>query len=252
MQTQIWLWTIVSVVIVSLLSLIGVLTLALKRETLHKVLLFFVCFAVGALFGDAFIHLIPESFKQFGIDSMKTPVLILVGILIFFLMEKGIRWRTCHNEDHCEGHPKPFVLIILTGDTFHNFIDGMVIAASYAVDIKLGITTTIAVMLHEIPHEVGDFGALIHGGLTIKKALFFNFLSSLAAVLGAVVSLILGDVLKGYEIGLLPITAGGFIYLAGSDLLPELYPETGIVKSIIQFICILIGIGMMALLLLVG
>ncbi|OGF48723.1 MAG: hypothetical protein A2044_05835 [Candidatus Firestonebacteria bacterium GWA2_43_8] len=251
MQTQIWMWTIISVVIVSLISLVGVFTMALKKETLHKVLLFFVCFAIGALFGDAFIHLIPESFKEFGIDSYKTPVLILVGILIFFLMEKAIRWRTCH-ETHCEGHPKPFVLIILTGDTFHNFIDGMVIAASYAVDIKLGITTTIAVMLHEIPHEVGDFGALIHGGLSVKKALIFNFLSSLAAILGAVVALLLGTTMRGFELGLLPITAGGFIYLAGSDLLPELYAETGVVKSIIQFICILIGIGMMGLLLLVG
>jgi zinc and cadmium transporter len=167
-------------------------------------------------------------------------------------MEKGIRWRTCNNEDRCKGHTKPFVIIILTGDTFHNFIDGMVIAASYAVDIKLGITTTIAVMLHEIPHEVGDFGALIHGGLTIKRALIFNFLSSLAAILGAVVSLLIGDVLKGYEVGLLPITAGGFIYLAGSDLLPELYAETGFTKSIIQFICILIGIAMMGLLILIG
>ena len=251
MSMQIWMYTIISVVIVSLLSLIGVLTLALKKETLHKILLFFVCFAIGALFGDAFIHLIPESFKQFGLESLKTPLLILTGILIFFLMEKGIRWRTCHKE-HCEGHTKPFVIIILTGDTFHNFIDGMVIAASYAVDIKLGITTTIAVMLHEIPHEIGDFGALVHGGLSIKNALIFNFLSSLAAVLGAVVSLLIGNVLKGFEIGLLPITAGGFIYLAGSDLLPELYSETGVGKSIIQFICILIGIAMMGLLLLAG
>ena len=248
---QIWVYTLASVFIVSLISLIGVITMAFKRETLNKILLFFVCFAVGALFGDAFIHLIPESFAKLGTESLKVPLYILTGIMIFFLLEKGIRWRTCH-DDHCEGHPKPFVVIILVGDTFHNFIDGMVIAASYMVDRHLGIATSIAVVLHEIPHEIGDFSALIHGGLSVRKALIFNFLSALACVLGAVITLMIGNVSEGFKLALLPITAGGFIYLAGSDLLPELYSENGVVKSIIQFFCILVGIGMMALMVLVG
>ncbi len=248
---HIWAYTLASVILVSLISLIGVLTMALKRETLNKILLFFVCFAVGALFGDAFIHLIPESFSKFGNDSLKVPFLILAGIMIFFILEKSIRWRTC-NADHCAGHPKPFVIIILTGDTFHNFIDGMVIAASYMVDTKLGLVTSFAVILHEIPHEIGDFAALIHGGLSIKKALLFNFLSALASILGAVVTLMIGNVSEGFKLALLPVTAGGFIYLAGSDLLPELYAENGLVKSVIQFVCIAIGIGMMALMVLVG
>ncbi len=248
---HIWGYTLISVIVVSLISLIGVLTLAFKQETLKKVLLFFVCFAIGALFGDAFIHLIPESFSKLGTESLAVPIYILTGIMIFFLLEKAIRWRTCHKE-YCEGHSKPFVVIILAGDTFHNFIDGMVIAASYLVDIHLGIATTIAVVLHEIPHEVGDFSALIHGGLPIKKALIFNFLSALAAIFGAIVTLMIGNISEGFKLALLPITAGGFIYLAGSDLLPELYAENGVVKSIIQFFCICLGIGMMALMVLVG
>jgi zinc and cadmium transporter len=136
----------------------------------------------------------------------------------------------------------------LIGDGIHNFLDGMIIGASYAVSLSIGIATTLAVILHEIPQEIGDFGILLHGGLTRKKALFFNFLTATLAIAGTVISLVIGTQVKKYSLILLPVTAGGFIYIAGSDLIPELHKELSLPKSIMQFISMLFGIAIMALL----
>jgi zinc and cadmium transporter len=144
----------------------------------------------------------------------------------------------------------PFVTMNLLGDTVHNFIDGMLIGASFLVSVPIGVSTTIAIILHEIPQEIGDFSVFLHGGLAFKKALLFNFLSALAAFLGAISSLIIGERLQGFGLMLLPIAAGGFLYIAGSDLIPELHHETKISTSIIQFISIILGVGVMVLLLL--
>ncbi|MFA6281015.1 MAG: ZIP family metal transporter, partial [Candidatus Omnitrophota bacterium] len=218
---QVWIYSLASVIIVSLLSLIGVITLALKKQILQKILLFLVSFAVGALFGDAFIHLLPEAFEELG-ANLTTSLYIILGIVIFFILEKFIRWHHCHAPAH-EHQWKPVVALNLLGDGVHNFIDGLIIGATYSVSIPLGIATTLAVILHEIPQEIGDFGVLIHGGMSIKKALFFNFLSAITSILGAVFALIVGSHMKGFTAALVPITAGGFIYIAGSDLIPELH-----------------------------
>jgi len=138
----------------------------------------------------------------------------------------------------------------LIGDGVHNLIDGMLIGASYTVSIPIGIATTLAVILHEIPQEIGDFGVLLHAGLSIKKAFAFNFLSALTAILGAIISLFAGSHIEGYSSILLPITAGGFIYIAGSDLIPELQYECKLSTSVQQFIAIILGVGIMALLVL--
>jgi zinc and cadmium transporter len=170
---------------------------------------------------------------------------ILLGIMIFFLLEKFLRWRHCHlSED--EEHVHPVVTMNLVGDGVHNMIDGMVIGASYLVSIPLGLTTTLAIVLHEIPQEMGDFGVLIHGGLSVKKALAFNFLSALTAIIGTILSLTIGPHVQGYTVALVPITAGGFIYIAGSDLLPELQHDVKVGRSLLQFAMILVGIGIMA------
>ncbi len=243
---QTWVYTLISVTIISLISLIGVFTLTLKPGYLQKMILYLVSFAVGALLGDAIIHLIPEAYQKLG-NNLSTALYVLLGLFIFFSLEKFIRWRHCH-DGLCNAHLKPVVYMNLTGDAVHNLIDGMVIAASYSVSVKLGIATTLAVVLHEIPQEIGDFGILVHGGLSVKKALLFNFLSGLTSILGALVILFLGQGFETLKLLLVPVTAGGFIYMAGSDLIPELNHEGRPLKSLLQMFFIALGVLVMALL----
>lgn len=243
---KIFIITLISVFVTSGVSLVGILTIWLNRDKLKKILIFLVSFAVGGLFGDAFIHLIPESFVQLGVN-LSVSLYIIAGIIIFFALEKFIRWRHCHIPTSTN-HPHPVAMMNLVGDGAHNLIDGMLIGASYLVSIPLGVTTTLAVILHEIPQEIGDFGILLRAGYSLKKALFYNFLSALLATLGAVISLIIGPRLGNYSLLMVPLTAGGFIYIAGADLIPELHRECKISTSIWQFISLLAGIGIMILL----
>lgn len=241
-----WAYTFVSVVIVSLLSLIGIFFLSLQESRLWKVLLYMVSFAVGGLLGDAFIHLIPASIKEIS-GELTAPLLLLAGILLFFIVEKLIRWSHRHGPA-AEHHVQPVVALNLIGDGVHNTIDGMLIGASYLVSIPIGLTTTLAVVLHEIPHELGNFSILVHGGLSVKRALFFNFLSALAAVLGGLISLLIGPHVGNYSQFMLPVTAGGFIYIAAADLIPELQNEIGLRALARQFVFIALGIALMAVL----
>ena len=242
-----WFYPILSVIFVSLLSFVGVLFIAIKEEKLKKILLFLVSFAAGGLLGDSFIHLLPEAIKESGF-TLGVSLAVLVGLLLFFVLEKFICWRHCHIPTS-KSHPHPVVFMNLIGDGFHNFIDGAVISASFLTTIPLGIATTLAVVLHEIPQEIGDFGVLLHGGLSKNKALIFNFASALAAVGGAILVLILGERIVGVSQLLIPFTAGGFIYIAGSDLIPELHKETNLAKSLIQMVGLILGIGIMLILL---
>lgn len=243
-----WLYAFASIVVVSLLSLVGVLTLSVQKKYIRKAILYLVSFAVGALFGDALIHLLPEAFENIE-SSLAVSLLILSGIVIFFVLEKFVCWRHCHIIGS-EKHYHPVVVMNLVGDFIHNFLDGIIIGASYVVSIPLGIATTIAVVLHEIPQEIGDFGVLIHGGLSVKKALLYNFLSALAALLGLLLVFTLGSLASSFSIYLLPVAAGGFLYIAGSDLIPELKHETKIAASLGQLSAIILGIGVMIALLL--
>src|SRR4030042_2584768 len=175
---NVWGYSIVSVIVVSAISLVGVLALLWHKDT-KKITFLLVSFAVGGLFGDAFIHLLPESFEEIE-NKLAIGLWVLVGMMIFFALEKFLRWRHCHLSEN-EQHVHPVVTMNLVGDAVHNFIDGMVIGATYMVSIPLGLTTTLAIVLHEIPQEMGDFGILIYGGLSVKKALVFNFLSAATA-----------------------------------------------------------------------
>ncbi len=231
------LWILISVVIVSFISFIGIFFLALKKKFLNKILILLVALASGALLGGAFFHLLPESL-DLGIE--KTSLFIISGILVFFVLEKFLHWRHCH-KGKCPEHT--FSQIILLGDGLHNFIDGLIIAAAYLINISLGITTTIAIILHEIPQEIGDFGVLVYGGFSKGKALFYNFLSALTAILGAIVGYFLSRSLD--VTFLLPFAAGGFIYIASTDLIPELHKRIKVSESVLQFIFILIGLGLM-------
>jgi len=246
----IWTYSLISVVIVSLLSLLGILALLLQGDRLQHMLLYLVSFAVGGLLGDALIHLIPESLEQLG-SKLAASLYIMAGFLAFFLLEKYILWR--HFHVHAEERKvKAIVPMILLGDAVHNFIDGAVIGASYVVSIPIGITTTLAVVLHEIPHEIGDFGVLVYGGLSVRRAILLNFLTALTAIVGTVASLVISQQLHSYASVVIPVTAGGFIYIAGSDLVPELQDETRMSRSLVQLLCIVCGVGIMSLLVLLG
>ena len=253
-MTTIWIYSLISVFIVSAISLIGVFTIFFKRESVEKTLILLVGFSAGALLGDTFIHILPELIKEnyFGLGMS---LIILSGIFLFFILEKFIIWHHCHNLEEDE-KCSPVGYMILFGDGIHNFIDGMIIAGAFLANVPLGIITALAVIFHEIPQEIGNFGILLHAGFSKGKALFFNFLSALSAVLGAVLVLAIGTAIESLSSYLLALTAGVFIYIACTDLIPELHKkdEEGkeLKKSLWQSFSFLVGIGVMALLLLIG
>lgn len=233
------LWTLGSVLIVSLMSLVGIFLLSFQEKIIKKILLYLVSFATGALFANVFGHLLPEIVEE-SIDLPLSLMLVFVGILFSFAIEKFIHWRHCHTlECHHQTHSVGKMMII--GDGAHNITDGILIATAYLVDIPLGIATTVAVIFHEIPQEIGDFSVLLHSGYSRGRALVLNFLSALTAILGAVVVLLLHGSVHGIEQVLLPLTAGNFLYIAGSDLIPELHKETRLGRAILQLLCIIAG-----------
>jgi zinc and cadmium transporter len=238
-----WAYALLSVIAVSIISLIGLITISINEKKLGNILIFFVSFAAGALFGDAFIHLLPEIIKKHGF-SLTISGYILTGITASFLVEKIIHWRHCHIMDKSR-HVHNFATMNLIGDGVHNLIDGIIIGSSYLVSIPVGLATTIAVILHEIPQELGDFAILLHGGYTKKKATLFNFLMALTSIIGAIAALLLSTMIDDITLFLIPFAAGGFIYIAGTDLIPELHKEVKIYKSLAQLILFILGIAAM-------
>jgi len=250
MDWNIALYIIVSVIIVSAVSLVGLLTFLIKSKNLDKILLYLVSFSVGALFGDVFIHLLPDVFKNS--STIYAGVFILSGILFSFILEKFIHWRHCHTPESRHHHHR-VAYMNLVGDAMHNFIDGLVIAGAYFISIPAGAATTIAVLFHEIPHEFGNFGVLVYSGFSRLKALFFNFLTALTALLGAVAGIILSNA-GATTTFLVPFAAGNLIYIAGTDLIPELHKTScddfKISESAIQLFFMMLGIAIMACLIL--
>lgn len=234
-----------SVVGVSLIALVGLASLSLKHDALHRILFVLVSFAAGALFGGAFIHLIPRTVNLAGFTHT-TGLYLVSGVVLFFIIEKYIHWHHHHfREDICEDCVQPVSYMVLIGDGVHNLIDGIVIAAAYMASVPTGVATTVAVALHEIPQEIGDFAVLVHGGFSVRRALLFNFLSALTAVVGAGLVLVLRG--QGVDLVqyLLPLAAGGFVYIAGSDLLPEIKEEKDARRSSLQMLAFVLGIGVM-------
>ncbi len=247
-EPQVWTYTVLSVLAISLIAFVGLFTISMKKDALNKILIYMVSFAAGALIGDAFIHLLPEVVEEVGF-GLNISLYVLLGIVSMFIIEKFIHWHHCHIDSH-DGL-RPFAVTNLIGDGVHNFIDGVIIGASYLIAIPVGIATTIAVALHEIPQEIGDFGILLHGGFSRSKALFFNFLSAITAVVGAVVALLAASAVEGVTTFLVPLAAGHFIYIAVADLIPELHKELDWKKSLIQLIWFILGMVVMAALLLI-
>jgi len=226
--------------LVSAISLVGIVAFSLKEELLKSLVLFMVALSAGALIGGAFLHLMPEAIKLYDAETVFGGVLI--GFVLFFIVEKVFHWRHCHKE-HCEVHT--FAYMNLFGDIIHNFIDGLIIAASFVTNAALGLSTTLAVALHEIPQEIGDFGVLIYGGFKKKKAIMLNFVTALSAVVGGVIGYYLVSYIQLAQALLLPIAAGGFMYIAASDLIPEIRKEAELKKSIATFVMFLVGIAIM-------
>jgi zinc and cadmium transporter len=249
------LWSLLSVTAVSLVSLIGVLSLSLTEARVRRLALVFVSFAVGALLGDAFIHLIPEIFAHsLSAASLRNSLLILGGLFLFFAVEKLLRHR--HHLIHLHRHAEEdrcarpeLAAVNIIGDAIHNFVDGLLIGASYLASPTLGISTTVAVMLHEIPQELGDFGILIHSGLPVKRAVLLNVGSASVAILGTIMALAAGTVAQETVTStLIPITAGGFVYLAATDLIPELQHDRSLRGFGFQTMLIALGVSVMGLL----
>lgn len=242
-MNDIWINVLVSTLIVSVASFAGALFLAFKIKLLQKIVFVLVSFAVGALFGNAFFILIPESQEMLD-NNFLIGLLIIGGILLMFIIEKLIHWHHNHNVEEIKKE-SPLGYISLFTDGLHNFIDGILIASSWMVSPEIGLATTLAVIAHEIPQEISDFGILIHAGFSRKKALFFNFLAACTAIAGAIGTLWLGALFNNISAYILPLAAGGFIYLAGSDLIPELHREKSIRKNSMQLMVIIIGLVLM-------
>jgi zinc and cadmium transporter len=195
--------------------------------------------AGGTLLGAALLGMIPKATSM--MDTSAAMMLVLVGILFFFVLEKFILWRSCRNKD-CKRHMQAAVPMILIGDAFHNAIDGMVIAAAFMSSTELGVFVTISVIFHEIPQELGDFGILLKSGLSRRKALFYNILSGSTAIIAGLLAYYFMASMKSLIPYALAFSAASFLYIALADLIPEMHKKTSFKDSLIQILLILSGV----------
>ncbi len=249
MAYSVWVYTLVSVVVVSLVSLSAILFLSLHKTLLHRVLLFLVSFAVGALIADPFLHLLPQALEG-GMSPLRFGAIAVGGVLVFFILDKVLRTGHKHMLPHQHAHAvKPYVWINLVGDGIHNFLDGVLIAGTYLISVPLGVTTTLAVIIHEGAQELGDYAVLVKGGLSKTKALYFNFLTALTAVFGGVLTLLLGSRIESLALMLVPFTFASFLYIALASLLPEMHHEETPGKLALQILGVVLGVLVMVALL---
>jgi len=234
------LWIIIATFIDGLAALVGGFTLFMSNTKLQKLLLKFVAFSAGTLLSGALLHLIPESLDK--LKSEPVFIFVIIGFIFFFLVERFLHWHHCH-DGRCNVHQ--FTYLILFGDGVHNFIDGLIIAVSFIVSVPFGIITTLLILGHEIPQELGDFGVLVYGGMKKTKALLYNLISQSVAILGGIIGYFLSSSVEGIIPYILPFAAGGFLYIAASDLVPELHKEPDLHKSLISFGFFLVGVAFM-------
>jgi zinc and cadmium transporter len=237
--------TLISIFAVSAISVTGILVFSLHRTLIEHWLIHFVSLSAGTLLATVFLHMIPEMAE--GSDFRQALLLVLAGISGSFVIEKVIHWRHCHDLE-CHENIHPVGTINIMGDAAHNFIDGMLIAGAFLVSTEIGIATTIAVAVHEIPQEIGDFAVLIYSGYTKRRALLMNMLAACTAFVGAFVVFAASGSVENIEYFLLPLAAGNFLYIAGVDLMPELHKETRIRHGIAQFSFLLLGMAIMVFL----
>jgi zinc and cadmium transporter len=227
---------IIATFVDSLVGLVGALSLLLRPVDVQKLVNKLVAFAAGTMIGGAMLHLLPEAAEMTAFSGE----FAVVGFLLFFLTERVLHWKHCHDVD-CEHHPLGW--LIVTSDGVHNFVDGLVIASAFLVDVGLGWVTTLAIIAHEVPQEIGDFAVMVHGGFSRGKATFWNFVSQCTCILGGLIGFLFG---AGFESFLVPFAAGGFIYIAAVDLIPELHPGQGEEGHFGSFLLFLLGVLLMA------
>lgn len=225
----------------SVVSLVGGLLLFLKEKFALKISHFLTAFAAGALLSTAFFDLLPEAtahMEELGV-STDIPLWTLAGVLTFFLLERFIHH---HNHGKISEEKKSVIPLVIIGDIVHNFTDGVAIAATFLISIPLGIVTSLAVAAHEIPQEIGDFGIMLHNGMTRKKVLLINFYSSLAAMAGAILTYIYKDKVEGFLPLILAVTAGFFIYIALANLIPEIHSRDNQKVAFWETVMLFVGV----------
>lgn len=238
MNTFIYLF--LSSLFISLGALAGAVTLLLNHKKLQSMLLTLVSLSAGTLMGGAFLHLLPEAVEV--VEPTQVFTLTLASFIGFFLIERVLHWHHCHKDD-CDVHSIGYMNLI--GDGVHNFLDGLILAAAFSVDVSLGLATALAIALHEIPQEISDFGVLLHAGWKAKQALIVNFLVALTTVLGAIIGFYWLDNVEQLSGMLMPIAAGGFLYIAAADLMPELRQEKNRKHSLLHLVVFILGVALM-------
>ena len=241
---------ILATLIISLLSFVGMVFLYFRVQVFHKFLLTLVSLSAGAMLGTSFFHLLPEALAQ-----LDVPIIVfgyaLFGFVMFFVLEQFMRWHHCHNSSHhgvqngFHCHIKPAAHLVLYSDSVHNFIDGLVLAAAFLISPTLGIATALAIAFHEVPQEIGDFGVLLYSGLKKKRALVLNFISAMFVIAGGIGGYFLAQKVDTAVSFLIPFAAGSFIYIAATDLIPEIKHEENTVNTILHFLAFLAGIAIM-------
>jgi zinc and cadmium transporter len=233
-------WILVGGILMSAIAMVGSITLLLKPATLDRLLLPLVAFAAGSLIGGALFHMIPAAVVEIG-DILNAGILVAVGFTVFFLLEQLLHWHHCHrSSSDCK---QPLTYLILIGDGLHNFLGGLAIAGTFLIDIRLGITSWLAAAAHEVPQELGDFGVLVQGGWSKKRALIFNVLSGLTFLLGGLVTYALSFQMD--VSCLIPFAAGNFLYIGASDLVPEVNKHHDLKANALHLLAFVLGLALL-------
>lgn len=243
MSSESVIYSLIAVLVVSLVSIFAIGIVVVLRNKSSTVTRSLISFAAGALLGDVFIHIFPDVVEEYG-WTITSSIVVIFGILLAFVIEKYVHWHHCRRSED-KSHVHSLAMMNLVGDGIHNFIDGLAIAAAFIVNIPTGIATTVAIMAHEIPQEIGDFAVLIYSGMKTRRAVMLNFVTALTALLGVVVGFTLVGRDSTIVPFLLPFAAGNFIYIACSDLIPELKKDETVRAGAMQVIMFVLGVGAM-------
>lgn len=252
-----FVWILLATAAIALCSLAGIAFLFFRGKRPGRIVLALVALSTGAMLGNAIFHLLPEAIETgeaAGMPLFNTLLILTGAFVLSFLFEQAFSVHHCHSTahhgsdkpaHHCHAEVKPFAHLVLWSDAVHNIIDGLIIATAFIVSPALGITTALAVALHEIPQELGDFAVLVYGGYKKRRALLLNFLAATTVVLGGVAGYFLTSVVTNMVPFLLPFAAGSFLYVAASDLLPELKHDEKVGETVLHVVIFLIGLGLM-------